>query len=119
MSTHVDTHTPAHVNTCQHTHMSTLAALAPLPLKLDKNARQTVVAGEPDENHLLRRMHEKEAEQMSSTAKNGGKEKKNPKTPAAKNGGKEKIICSQKRRQKKNGKRPCEAPGFLALLCPT
>ena len=51
-------------------------ALAPLPLKLDKNARQTVVAGEPDENHLLRRMHEMEAKQMSCTAKNGGKEKK-------------------------------------------
>ena len=86
--------------------MSTLAALAPLPLKLDKNARQTVVAGEPDENHLLRRMHEMEAEQMSSTAKNGGKEKKNPKTPAAKNGGKKKIICSQKRRRRNFGFTP-------------
>ena len=94
----MSTHTLAHVNTCRHTHMSTLAALAPLPLKLDKNARQTVVAGEPDENHLLRRMHEMEAKQMSSTAKNGGKKKyqKNnlqPKTEekkrlsAAKNGG--------------------------------
>ena len=105
-------------------------ALAPLPLKLDKNARQTVVAGEPDENHLLRRMHEMEAKQMSSTAKNGGKEKKNkkhlqPKTEekkrlsAAKNGGGEisalprkklsnidPLSCFHKRRQKKDYLQP-------------
>ena len=78
-----------------HTHVNTHCA-RPAALKLDKNARQTVVAGEPDENHLLRRMHEMEAEQMSSTAKNGGKEKKNPKTPAAKNGGKKKDYLQPK-----------------------
>jgi hypothetical protein len=87
-----------------HTHVNTRCA-RPAALKLDKNARQTVVAGEPDENHLLRRMHEMEAKQMSSTAKNGGKEKKTrkhlqPKTEA------KKIICSQKRRRRNFGFTP-------------